>query len=870
MKSREVKKRCFRACVPCRARKVRCIVTERFQPCMNCKLDEKDCDFARGAKIYPKHPRRQVSGSKTPDTRSERSSQEIPPLSNQPSLPATLAAPDTDTPHHQFSNHDESTQESHSSSVFSSHFSSENPKHLYDPTEPRYSFLQVPKVKTILPQDLDFLYKQGCFVIPERHVLDEFIQKYFLFIHPILPLINEADFWAMYNSKTLPDRSYDRISILVLQGMLFTSSTFISEETFQSLGFKTTQDAKYTFYRRAKLLYDFGYERCSIAIAQAAVLLSHSHLIPLPYGGYKQLGSLWAGIAIHHARDARAHRYAFLRPDSTLSPEQKRQHNVLKRLWWCCIICDRVIPLTSRQTIKITRSNFNFDQSPILSVEDLSDEFDHSDVYDSSTKAFLAQALIKTVELCVILTDVLSLSNLVHENPFLSLLQNSPEEKPAVGCRVRLQRWHNSFLEWKCTIRRKAIKDVSQRSSGSLVLFANLAEMYYHSARLTLCHYEMLHLGHATSSPLAPTFDIVEMVQKSYELQNAIAQITECLSELTRLGLIRWLPMSAVGCTAFPLALQILDVELRQLRLSSFSPLEGSSSSSSRYRQERLNVLLEAMKIYRPRYFIVDWINQTIRHIVDVAQKFLPSTETVVGDARLSIASWIEILQMQPNCYLRLALTMDLSISNGKLPDETDFPPPLRHMLQGYLSVLPGTLPFSLSTPSGSELLAVDSSCSNLPQGMASEDTHESPPLTKESCDRSSPRTENNFSAEDDKMNGLDQELGRTLNGQDMASSVQLSTSDSPWGSLDSEEIMDESIELMSSIEFQSLDFNLESITLCQDVLMPFANYQWDDGNANNTELGIDRLDGAGFDIIQDFSKQSIGKSDQLVLGEMC
>lgn len=49
MDAKKAKKRAFRACLPCRARKVRCIVTGACQPCMNCKLDEKDCNFAKAA-----------------------------------------------------------------------------------------------------------------------------------------------------------------------------------------------------------------------------------------------------------------------------------------------------------------------------------------------------------------------------------------------------------------------------------------------------------------------------------------------------------------------------------------------------------------------------------------------------------------------------------------------------------------------------------------------------------------------------------------------------------------------------------------------------------------------------------------------------
>ena len=41
--SRSVKRRASQACACCRARKVRCNVTEYGAPCTNCRLDEVDC-----------------------------------------------------------------------------------------------------------------------------------------------------------------------------------------------------------------------------------------------------------------------------------------------------------------------------------------------------------------------------------------------------------------------------------------------------------------------------------------------------------------------------------------------------------------------------------------------------------------------------------------------------------------------------------------------------------------------------------------------------------------------------------------------------------------------------------------------------------
>jgi len=40
---RPVKRRASKACQCCRARKVRCNVTEHGAPCTNCRLDEVEC-----------------------------------------------------------------------------------------------------------------------------------------------------------------------------------------------------------------------------------------------------------------------------------------------------------------------------------------------------------------------------------------------------------------------------------------------------------------------------------------------------------------------------------------------------------------------------------------------------------------------------------------------------------------------------------------------------------------------------------------------------------------------------------------------------------------------------------------------------------
>lgn len=106
------------------------------------------------------------------------------------------------------------------------------------------------------------------------------------------------------------------------------------------------------------------------------------------------------------------------------------------------------------------------------------------------------------------------------------------------------------------------------------------------------------------------------------------------------------------------------------------------------------------MKTYRPRYDGVDWVAKSVRYIVDLAQKHLPMLET---RSESTISSWTEILQQYPNYYLRLAMTMDLSIRNGKIPNETDFPLSLRGIFDSKLLMSPMSMMLLHSPPREAE-----------------------------------------------------------------------------------------------------------------------------------------------------------------------
>ncbi|KAK1996476.1 fungal-specific transcription factor domain-containing protein [Colletotrichum falcatum] len=553
-----------------------------------------------------------------------------------------------------------------------------------DVTYSFYPFLALSNLHGIPPQDVNYLELQGCLRVPTRTMLDEFVQQYFLHVHPFFPMLNEGDFWDVYCANPNAHVPADKLSLLVFQAMLFSSCNFVSRQTLKTLGFPTIRAARATFYRRAKLLYDLESESSPLAISQAALLLSFWSSPTSP--AFRKANTAWLIIAIQNAKMVEAHHYA-----TRTAPQKKR--NLLKRLWWCCIIRDRIVGLGLRRSLQITRSHFSFDSNEALGFSDLTDEFERSRVYSPGAKRCLAEILEQLVELCVVLTDILILVFPLDDRPGWGREMRAEEQDKVRVCKIALRKWFKS-----ATLRFPMfgggsvarVKSPGNDQHDSVILYTNLMYMYYHSSRVILSHHEVLHLAITAAAPsfnAIPTSDLAVIGENRHELQDAASGITECLKELIHLHLARWLPISAVACTALPLVLHILDVKL-SASSRSFDP-----NTQSALKQHRLNILIEAMKIYQPQYDGVDWISETIRHIVNLAQiESPPPGEPQNAGGRAVIVDWTDILASQPSSYLRLALTMDLSLSKGRLPEDGDFPFSLRGLFTGGFNPLKALL----------------------------------------------------------------------------------------------------------------------------------------------------------------------------------
>jgi hypothetical protein len=129
--------------------------------------------------------------------------------------------------------------------------------------------------------------------------------------------------------------------------------------------------------------------------AQVALLLTYQTRTTTD-----RTNTYWLNIAIHHAKTADAPNYKALdkNPQETAS---------LKRLWWCCVLRDRVMALSLRRPLHIRPDEFDFTNDG-LTKDDLREEIDGSVVYEAKTKEVLIELVILLCELAVILNGVLA------------------------------------------------------------------------------------------------------------------------------------------------------------------------------------------------------------------------------------------------------------------------------------------------------------------------------------------------------------------------------------------------------------------------------------------------------------------------------
>lgn len=83
----------------------------------------------------------------------------------------------------------------------------------------KHGFLCTQNLKCLPSEDINYLFIKGSLNIPNHHTTKELVENYFRKIHPMLPVLDEAQFWRAFGGDPT-----EKISLFVFQALIFAIS----------------------------------------------------------------------------------------------------------------------------------------------------------------------------------------------------------------------------------------------------------------------------------------------------------------------------------------------------------------------------------------------------------------------------------------------------------------------------------------------------------------------------------------------------------------------------------------------------------------------------------------------------------------------
>ncbi|KAF9772573.1 hypothetical protein IL306_009712 [Fusarium sp. DS 682] len=160
--------------------------------------------------------------------------------------------------------------------------------------------------------------------LPPKALADELVRAYFVHVNRGFPIVDEDEFMTSYNGSDVP-----KLVSLPLLNAIFLVGAHVLSSTREDCRAST-----YTFFRRAKMLFDSRFEQHRETYLQVTLLLTWQcdNLEDIVDNSWH-----WIGIGARTAFGMGMHRDA---RSSTLNTVDKRQW---VRLWWCLFQFDVMV-----------------------------------------------------------------------------------------------------------------------------------------------------------------------------------------------------------------------------------------------------------------------------------------------------------------------------------------------------------------------------------------------------------------------------------------------------------------------------------------------------------------------------------------------
>ncbi|KIW29429.1 uncharacterized protein PV07_05244 [Cladophialophora immunda] len=456
--------------------------------------------------------------------------------------------------------------------------------------------------------DIEYLRKKGAFSTPGPALTEECLRCYALHVHPLYPAVDHVQVRSILRE---PSANKGRLSLLLLQAMIFAGSMWADVRLVRSAGFLCRKAFRQTLHQRIRFLYDADYEDDRLTLVQSLLLWSFW------WKGQNEQkdGWHWIGVAHSIARTIDLHHLA---QDPGSNPER---HHLRKRLWWALCTRETIGSFGLSRAPRIKDADHDV---PMLDLDDLPYE---SMSGASSDMAYLSEAqhhvlarlTIEFVKLNRIFARILGVacpenaagrtavlysaqqmegSNNVSSRRQLNIqdLNACEEELARWRQQVPQDLWHAAPLPFSPTEWRKAE-----------LCHCGMLWMMYHVAMMIIHRPQMLPSESAPPSPSGTSERNRKRASRAI-VRHAAQEITSIAMDFYRVDLLTSMSATVVSC--------LMPVSIHHA-FDMFSEDATIRAGASRQLDECRAMLYTLSE----QQFAPAWILRTVEHILNRARQ---------------------------------------------------------------------------------------------------------------------------------------------------------------------------------------------------------------------------------------------------------
>ncbi|KAB5511614.1 fungal-specific transcription factor domain-containing protein, partial [Coniochaeta sp. 2T2.1] len=416
-----------------------------------------------------------------------------------------------------------------------------------------------PLPSKIAPEDVKYLYTKWALTLPPPKLQNALIRAFVEFVYPYFPLV---ELGALLNTINSQDGVRGQVSLFLYQAIMFSATAYVEAKYLREAGYTSRRAARKSFFQKTRLLYDFDYESDRLVLVQGLLLMTYWYETP---DDQKYIWH-WIGVAISLVQTIGLHR----NPANSAMPLGKQK--LWKRIWWSCYLRDRLIALGMRRPTRIQDGDFDVpmlreddfeleaipEQNHLLPAEcrlvrDLEMQKELSLMCIEMLKLYVCVSHILKVQYSVLNREDMRADNTTDSTMMLFPNKTLDSVEKVHMVDMELMNWLSN-LPPACQYRPITPSDV-QDGKATVAVQRDLLHMVYHTT------VSALHRPQFLRQPNSPLVSRQIQEMSRMRVRCAAGQITQMANELHHYRLERYLPTSGVTVILPAIVIHLLEIK---------------------------------------------------------------------------------------------------------------------------------------------------------------------------------------------------------------------------------------------------------------------------------------------------------------------